>query len=128
MITVRNEGHGGHFGVEQLAPLLKFEGGAVVGEVARHVTHGDRPLQRGRKAAAGDLADLIAFAVEDERAFANRLAAINLQADAFLWRAVLQFGENPCAPGKPPSERRRLLMAKLSPAITGVVRVSRSWP
>ena len=62
--------------------------------VVRDIAHGDRALQRRREAAAGDPADLIAFAVEHQRAFANRLAAVDLEADALLRRTVLDLREN----------------------------------
>ena len=43
-------------------------------------------------AADGDPADLIAFAVEDQRALAHRLAAFDQQADALLGRAIVELG------------------------------------
>src|SRR5437764_15402601 len=91
---MRNERHRRDAGVEQLGTLLQLEGGAGLGEVRSDIAHGNGPLQRGREAAAGDLADLIAFAVKDERAFADGLTALDVEADALLRRAVLKLGED----------------------------------
>ena len=55
----------------------------------------------GEKPPLVILPELIAFAVEDQRAFAHRLAALDLEADAQLRRAVEKLGEDPHRPGKP---------------------------
>src|SRR5437764_2001229 len=94
MIAVRNERHGRDTGVEQFAALFQFQRRAGLGEVGRDIAHGDGALERGREAAAGDLADLIAFAVEDERTLAHGLAAVDIEADALLRRAILELGED----------------------------------
>src|SRR4051794_31973653 len=100
MITVRNERHGHDARVEQLSALLQLQCRAVFSKMARDIAHGDRALQRWREAAAGDLADLTALAVEDKRALAHRLATLDFQADALLRRSILEFGENSHGPGK----------------------------
>ena len=51
-------------------------------------------------AAAGDAADLIAFAVEDQRALAHRLLAVDEQADALLHRAIVDLAEDPQRAGE----------------------------
>src|SRR5262245_60583048 len=58
------------------------------------VAHGDRPLQAGREAAAGDPPDLIAFAVEDQCALANRLPPFDVEPDSLLRRALLDLLED----------------------------------
>src|SRR5438270_13990600 len=94
------EGHSDHPRVEQLAALLELQRGAVLGQMRSHIPHGDRALQRGREAAAGDLTDLIALAIENQRALADWLAALDIEADAFLRRAILKLRDNAHGPRK----------------------------
>src|SRR6185312_16845420 len=69
--------------------------------MARHITHGNRALQRWREAAAGDLADFIAFSIEHERALADRLPTVDLEADTLLRGLVLELGEDAQRTGEP---------------------------
>src|SRR5437870_282372 len=91
---MRNERHGHEASVEQFAALLELQRGAWLGEVVRDIAHGDRSLERGGEAAARDLANLVSFAVEDERALADGLTAVDVEADALLRRSVLELGED----------------------------------
>src|SRR6185437_8203728 len=70
VIAVWDERHRDDARIEELAALLQLECGSVRGERRGDIAHGDRPLQRWRETAARDPADFIAFAVEDQRAFA----------------------------------------------------------
>src|SRR5205085_514361 len=81
--------------VEQLAALLELELASGFGEVARDIAHGDRALERRRETTAGDPAELIAFAIEDQRTFAHGLSAVDVEADALLGWPILQLRENP---------------------------------
>jgi len=128
VISVWNERHGHDARLEQLPALLELQGCARLGQLGRHITHGDRSLERRREAPAGDLADLIAFPVEDQGPFAHGLATVDFKAHALLRGSILQLGQDPHCAGEAASPRRRLLMAKVRPAITGVVSRSRSWP
>src|SRR3954447_24361930 len=88
---MRYERHFSNASLEQLGALLELQRRSRLGEMACHITHRNRALQRGREATAGDLADLVAFRIENERAFTNRLAPLDFEADALLRGAVLQF-------------------------------------
>src|SRR4051794_22529157 len=100
MITVRNERHGHDARVEQLSALLQRQCRAVFSKMARDIAHGDRALQRWREAAAGDLADLIALAVEDKGALAHRLAPFDFKANPLLRRSILELGKDSQGSGK----------------------------
>src|SRR6185312_15771673 len=57
----------------------------------RDIAHGDRPVGRGAKAAAGDAADHGARGIDDLRALARRRAPLGLDADALPRRAFLEL-------------------------------------
>src|SRR5690242_6232504 len=101
VIAVGYERHCGDGRVEQLSALLKLQLRAGFGKRRRDIAHGDRALQRRREAAARDLAELIALIVEDQSALANRLAALDVEADALLGRTILDLGEDAHRSGKP---------------------------
>ena len=84
MIAVGDERHRRDAHVEKLAALLELQGRARLGQMARDIAHGDGSLQAWREATAGDATDFITLAVEDQRAFANWLAAFDVEADALL--------------------------------------------
>src|SRR5215208_4558973 len=80
--------------LEQLPALLEFQWRSDIRKRSRDIAHRDRPLQRWRKAAARDSADFTAFAVEHERPFPNRLAALDVESDALLRRSTVELGED----------------------------------
>src|SRR5690242_17925714 len=89
VITMRDERQWSDHCLENLAALLQPDGGVRLGARERHIGHRDRSLERGRKAPARDPADLIALAVQHQRAFAHRLTSFDQQADALLHRPLL---------------------------------------
>ncbi len=95
MVAVRDKRQRRYGGLKQLGALLELEHGSRLGQVAGNIAHGDRPLQGRREAAAGDPADFIALAVENQCALAYGLAAADVEPDQLLRRAILQLGENP---------------------------------
>src|SRR6185437_6452490 len=94
VIAVGDERHRGDARIEELAALLQLERRSLRSERRGNIAHGDRPLQRWREPAARDLAHLIAFAVEDERTLAHRLAAIDFESDALFDGAILELGHD----------------------------------
>src|SRR4051812_23132184 len=64
------------------------------------ITHGDRALERGGEAAAGDLTDLATLLVEDKRALPDRLTPLDLKTDTLLDRAVVELGKDSHVAGK----------------------------
>src|SRR5688500_4919475 len=91
MVAMGHEGRLSHFGLEDLAALLEQDFRAMHGGGGGHIGHGDRPFERRREAAAGNLADLRSLGVDDERTFANRLAPFDEQADALADRALFKL-------------------------------------
>src|SRR4051812_8434390 len=73
---MRNERHRGDRAGEKLAARFERDLRARFGAVPGDIGHGDRRLEGRREAARSDLAGLIALAVDNERAFADRLAAL----------------------------------------------------
>ena len=70
--------------------LSAVPGAARGGDIA----HRNGALERGREAAAGDFADVIAFTIEYQRTLSHRLAPIDVEADALLRRLALKLGED----------------------------------
>src|SRR3954462_3354823 len=101
VIAVRNERHRHDARVEQLAPLLKLQRRSWTGEGRADIAQGDRALQRWREAAAGDPPDLIAFAGEHQRAFAHRLASVDLEAAPPRRRTILELRKDAHRSGEP---------------------------
>src|SRR5438132_11185091 len=103
-------------GVEQPGALPELQRRADFGEVRGDVTHDDWPLQRRREAAAGDSADFIAFAVEHERALADRLPAVDLETDALLDRSIVEFGKDAHGTGEAPLGAATLVDGESEPS------------
>src|SRR4051812_8726114 len=64
------------------------------------IAHGDRPLQARREATAGDPANFVAFAIQHQRSLPDGLAAIHVETDALLGRAVLDLLEDALGAGE----------------------------
>src|SRR5580658_1957353 len=63
-------------------PHQELDGGAERGLGRRHIAHGDRPVDGGAEAAAGDAAGRRAARVDDLCPFTRGRAALGLEADA----------------------------------------------
>src|SRR5579859_6119900 len=61
---------------------------------ARHIAHGDRPVDAGTEAAAGDAPDGGAVLVEDLGAFARGRAAFGLQAHTLARGALAELAQD----------------------------------
>src|SRR6476620_1843092 len=92
---MRNERHRRDRAGEKLAARFERDLRARFGAVPGDVGHGDRRLEGRREAARRDLAGLVALAVDDQGALADRLAALDGEADALADRAVLQLLRDP---------------------------------
>ena len=102
---------------------------AVGGEVAAHIAHGDRRVQRRREAAGGDDAGLGAVAGDDVGEGARRGAALRTDADAQAGDAVAPTGRgSTAAPGSPMPRGGACRSPRSRPASTGVVSSSMSLP
>src|SRR5271170_6552162 len=83
------EGQRNDFGAHRVRSTLHNDFGIDGGIIERHIGERDILLKEGSRGAAGDVADLLSFAIEDAVAVAGNAAFNDLEADKFLFRTTL---------------------------------------
>src|SRR5690606_27463288 len=99
-VAMGDEGHRNDLRVMDLAALREHHAAAGGGAGGGDIGHGDRLLDARREAARRDLADFGTLGIDHRRALADRLAALDDQADALEDRAVLALQHEAFMPGE----------------------------